>query len=238
MERIVIPADQFDRYIAQIFVRQALLKRDSTFCFATGDTTKGIFTEIVRLKEELQIDFSRIRAVNMDEYVGVAKEDPAGCYYRIFNSLYKPLGITEDRFYVPDASEKDTEAECRRFVKTLKAYGGIDLMLLSIGQNGHIAFNEPGTPFDSDIHVAALSASTCEAKAELFGGEDKVPRFGVTMGIKTVMLSRCILLAAKGAHKRNIMRTVLENPVTEAVPASVLQLHPNVITVLDEMAGG
>jgi glucosamine-6-phosphate deaminase len=238
MERLVVSAVRFDRYIAHIFIRQVLRKPDSVFCFATGDTTKGIFVELVRLKEELGIDFSRARAVNLDEYVGVKKEDPASCYYRIFHSLYEPLGIAEDRFYVPLAAAEDTGAESRRFAKLLEDWGGIDLMLLSIGQNGHVAFNEPGTPFGLDIHVAALLPSTFEAKARLFGGAEKVPRHGLTMGIKTVMHARRILLAAKGAHKRDIIHIALDGPVTEAVPASILQLHPDLILILDETAAG
>jgi glucosamine-6-phosphate deaminase len=238
MEHTIVSADQFDRYVAQIFARQVLCKKDSTLCLATGDTTKNIFAELVRLKEELQIDFSQVRAINMDEYARVAREDPASCYYRIFHSLYKPLGIAENRFYVPLARLEDAEAECAHFAKVLNDFGGIDLMLLSIGQNGHIAFNEPGTLFNTDIHIASLSESTFKAKAELFGGADKVPRYGLTMGIRTVMHARRIALAAKGAHKRGIMKSVMEGPVTEAIPASVLQLHPNIITVLDEEAAG
>jgi glucosamine-6-phosphate deaminase len=234
----VVSTGRFDRYIAQIFAGQVLRKPDSVFCFATGNTTKDIFGELIRLKEELDLDFSQARAVNLDEYVGVKKEDPASCYYRIQHSLYKPLGIGEDHFYVPLTDIENAEAECRRFAQVLEQWGGIDLMLLSIGQNGHIAFNEPGTPFGSDIHAADLSPSTFEAKAQLFGGAEKVPRRGLTMGIKTVMHARRILLAAKGAFKRDIIHAALDEPVTETVPASVLQLHPNLITILDEAAAG
>ncbi|GHV24181.1 glucosamine-6-phosphate deaminase 1 [Spirochaetia bacterium] len=238
MERIVVPSGEFDWRTAQIFAAQALCRPGSVFSFATGDTTGGVFAELVRLREELNIDFSRTRAVNLDEYVGVEKDDPAGCYYRILHSLYRPLGIAEDRFYVPVTSAAGAEEECRRFTRTLKDWGGIDLMLLSIGRNGHIAFNEPGTPFGTEIHVAALSSSTIEAKTPLFGGSEKVPRCGITMGISTVMQARRIVLAARGAHKKDIIRAVLEGPVTETVPASVLRLHPCLSVILDEAAAG
>ena len=236
MRRIVVKKTDFDRAAAQYIVRRVMDKPDTTICFATGDTTRQIFDEIVRLKKELQIDFSKIRAVNMDEYVGVHPENPASCHYRIRESLYEPLGLSKEQYYVPVASDGDGERVCREFREILQRFGGIDLMLLSIGQNGHIAFNEPGTPFGWGIHVAGITDSTKEAKKELFGGKEKVPENGVSMGVSDVMQAREILFVAKGMHKTEIVEQALYGEVTETVPASVLQLHPNVVALLDEEA--
>jgi len=235
VKRIIIPTEGFDRYVAQIFAQQVLQKPDSTLCFATGDTTENIFKELVRIKNELGIDFSQIKAVNLDEYVGVQKESPTSCYYRICRDLYTPLGIS--KFYVPIASADEAEGECVRFEKVINDFGGIDMMLLSVGTNGHIAFNEPGTPWALGIHIAEISASTVVAKSTLFGGAENVPKYGVTMGVSTVMQAQKIIMVAKGAHKKEIMKAILDGQVTPDVPGSVMQLHPNVITILDDFAG-
>lgn len=234
MKRIIIPTEGFDRYVAQIFTQQVLQKPDSTLCFATGDTTENIFKELVRIKKELDIDFSQIKAVNLDEYVGVQKESPTSCYYRICRDLYTPLGIS--KFYVPIASADEAEEECIRFKKVIDDFGGIDLMLLSVGTNGHIAFNEPGTPWALGIHIAEISASTVAAKSNLFGGAENVPKHGVTMGVSTVMQAREIVMVAKGSHKKQIMKAILDGPVTPDVPGSVMQLHPKVTAILDNSA--
>lgn len=236
--RIVVNAEAFDTTAAQMFMRQVLQKPDSTLCLATGGTTVGIFAQMVALKETLAIDCTRLKCTNLDEYVGVEAADPASCYYRVVQDLYAPLGLREEQFYVPVAPAQEAEAECGRFGQKLQAFGGIDLMLLSIGTNGHIAFNEPGTPFGSGIHIVDLAATTLKAKAQLFGGEEKVPRQGLTMGIADVMAARRIVLVAKGAHKAGIIRAALKGPVTEEIPASVLQLHPNLDVLLDEAAAG
>lgn len=236
MIKTVVTRAAFDSVAAQKVMRQVLRKPDSTLCLATGGTTAGIFARMIQLQRALEIDCTRLKCVNMDEYVGVEKTDPAGCYARIVRDLYAPLGLREEQFYVPVAPARGAQEECRRFAQKLRAFGGIDFMLLSVGGNGHIAFNEPGSPFGGRIRVVDLAQSTVQAKAGLFGGEDKVPRQGLTLGIAEVMAARRILLAAGGAHKAEIIRRALEGPVTQKVPASVLQLHPGLEVLLDEDA--
>jgi len=228
--------DNFYSYVAKQMAQQVLRKPDSVLCVATGTTTKPIFDELVKLKNEFNIDFSKAFAFNVDEYVGVCKEDPASCHWRIRDELYAPVGL-EDRYYVPSAAEDDMEAGLKDFREVLDRLQGIDLMLLNVGGNGHIAFNEPGTPFESDLYIANISQNTIKAKAEMFGGEEKVPRYGITMGIRSIMQARKILFVACGAHKADIMKTSLYGPVTPDVPASVLQLHPFVDVVVDKSAG-
>ncbi len=236
MKTSVVKGSDFDRAGAQYIVRRVLEKPDAVLCFATGDTTRLIFDEIIRLKKELDVDFSHIHAVNLDEYVGVDPESPASCHWRIRDSLYGPLGLSKEQYHVPCSPDGDGEGACETFRKVLARLGGIDLLLLSIGQNGHIAFNEPGTPFGLGIHVAPITESTREAKKDLFGGKENVPPAGVSMGVSDVMRAREILFVAKGAHKADIVAKALHGPVTEEVPASVLQLHPNTTALFDEAA--
>lgn len=238
MHKTIVCSKEFDRTAAQMVMRQILENPASTLCLATGNTTAGIFFWMIQLQKSLQIDCTRIRCVNMDEYVGVKKDDPASCYFRVVQDLYGPLGLRENQFYVPVATEQSAQEEKHRFVQKLNEYGGIDLMLLSVGENGHIAFNEPGSPFGEHIRTVSLSESTIRAKSELFGGDQRVPRQGLTLGIADVMSARRILLVAKGKHKAKIMQRALEGPVSEQVPASVLQLHPALDVLLDEEAVG
>ncbi len=236
MQKTIVSRAAFDRAAAQRVLRQVLQKPDSTLCLATGGTTAGIFTRMIELKQVLDLELSRVKCINMDEYVGVRKDDPASCYYRIVRDLYAPLGLREKQFYVPIAPAEQAQRESARFAQRLREFGGIDFMLLSVGGNGHIAFNEPGADFGAHIHVTDLTQGTRRAKAELFGDVEKVPAQGLTLGIADVMAARHILLVANGSHKAEIIRRALEGPVTPEVPASVLQLHPNLEILLDEAA--
>lgn len=238
MQKTVTACGAFDTAAAQKIAQQILRNPDSTLCLATGGTTAGIFARLAALKQVLALDCTRLKCINMDEYVGVDRGDPASCYYRIVRDLYAPLGLRGDQFYVPVTTAQQAQHERRRFAERLLAFGGIDFMLLSIGQNGHIAFNEPGSPFGGRIRVVDLSPDTRTAKASLFGGVEKVPRQGLSLGIADVMAARRILLVANGAHKAGIIRRALEGPVTPDVPASVLQLHPDLEVLLDEAAAG
>ncbi len=236
MKTQIVQTEAFDRRAAQYIVRRVIENPRATICFATGDTTRLIFDEIIRLKNELGVDFSQIHAVNLDEYVGVSPQSPASCCYRVRESLYDPLGLTEEQFHIPVSPDGEGELACLTFERMLERFGGVDLLLLSVGQNGHIAFNEPGTPFGLGIHIAPITDATKTAKQTLFGGRDKVPDSGVSMGVSDVMRAREILFVAKGSHKAEIVKKALYGPVTEDVPASILQLHPNTTALFDEAA--
>lgn len=237
MKRIITEtAEQFDHTVAKQVVQQVLIKPDSVLCFATGNTTEKIFDEIVRLTEALEVDFSRVHTVNLDEYVGVRPENPSSCRWRIEQGLFKRIHIPLENCYVPTCDPEQTQQVCQEFEDHLRDLNGIDLMVLSTGENGHIAFNEPGTPFELGVHVAQISQSTVKAKASLFGGEDKVPKYGISVGIRTIMMTRHILLVAKGKNKADIMPKILNGPVTTEVPASILQLHNHVTLIADAAA--
>jgi len=236
--RIIITetVDAFHKEAAVHISRQVLMKPESLIGFATGDTTVGIHEWMIRYHRETGVDYSRSKACILDEYVGVAANDPRGCCWRIKDGLFNHLNILPENIYIPDGMSVPPEKELHVFEKTIKSFGGIDLQVLSIGQNGHIAFNEPGTPFDSSYRLAPISQSTVKAKAKLFGGEDKVPRTGISMGIRDIMMAKMILLVASGSHKSEVIRQIVQGPLTENVPATVLRLHPNVLVIIDKAA--
>ena len=226
----------FDREVAVRATKQVLLKPDSLIGLATGNTTLNIFSWMIKFHRELGIDYSKAKTCNLDEYVGVAANDSRSCRYRVNQSLLSHINIKYDNTYVPNGLTQPPEQELKVFKETVEGFGGIDLQILSIGENGHIAFNEPGTPFDTTYRIAPIAQSTVEAKADLFGGRESVPRYGLTMGIRDIMAARKIILVAKGSNKAPIMKKVLNGVLTTDVPASVLLLHPNLEIVIDRLA--
>jgi len=230
--------NDFHREAAAIVSRQVMQKPDSLLGLATGDTTVGIYEWMIRYHQELGIDYSQCKTCNLDEYVGVAAEDPRSCCYRINEGLLDHINIKKENTYVPSGIYDPPEKELAVFEETIERFGGIDLMVLGIGQNGHIAFNEPGSSFDSTFSLVPISQSTIKAKAGLFGGEDKVPHLGISMGIRDIMKSRVILMVASGISKREVTEKILNGPVTEDVPASVVKLHPHVMFLVDRAALG
>ena len=228
----------FDREAAARVTKQVLIKSDSLIGLATGNTTLNIFDWMVKFHSELAIDYSKAKTCNVDEYVGLAAADQRSCRYRIDQSLLKRINIKYENTYVPNGLSEPPELELEVFKKTIESFGGIDLLLLSIGENGHIAFNEPGTPFDSTFRIAPIMQTTIEAKAEAFGGQDRVPRYGLSMGIRDIMAARKILLVAKGTNKAQIIQKILSGVITVDNPASVLLLHPNLEIVIDRQAAG
>lgn len=230
---IVNTAEDFDQKVADLIVAQIAAKPDTTLGIATGDTTIALFRLLSERNQAGLADFTHVKTINLDEYVGVDPTMYCSCRFRAFEELLGKINIDPKNVYVPDGRMEPIEREIEVFHDIIERFGGVDLQIVSVGTNGHIAFNEPGTPFESDIRIADISQSTANAKAYMFGGLDKVPAKGITMGIKTIMHCKRILLIAKGENKAGIMRKILMGPVIDSVPASVLQLHPFVTVVMD-----
>lgn len=222
----------------QVVAEQIRRKPHSVLGLATGDTTSHLHRALVQLAQNGEVDFSQVVAFQVDEYAGLARENPASCYARMEEQLFKHVPLRKEHIHFPEAQWDSLESACDRYEALIHQYGGIDLQVLGIGHNGHIGFNEPGTPFESHTHVAAIASHTVNAKAGLFGSANNVPRWGITIGIKTIMEARAVLLMANGGTKAEIIQKALQGPVTPEVPASVLQLHPNLWVVLDREAGG
>ncbi len=230
MKVIIDSAQNIAAMAAQQYV--ALLKRKPNAILggATGSTPLGLYAELVRLNKAGEISFKDASSFNLDEYVGLDGTHDQSYRYFMDHNLFDHIDIDKSRTRVPSGIDVSDPAA---YDKEIEAAGGVDLQLLGIGNNGHIGFNEPGTPFGSLTHIVELTESTREANRRFFKSIDEVPTHAVTMGVKTVMQARSIILMAIGPAKAPIMKEMLQGPVTENVPASVLQLHPDVTVYMD-----
>lgn len=218
----------------------AALVRKKPTCvlgLATGSTPLGLYQELIRLHREEGLDFARVVTFNLDEYVGLGPTHPQSYRYFMQQSFFDHVNIDVRNTHVPDGRALDFEAYCEQYEKRIRDEGGIDLQVLGIGSDGHIAFNEPGSSLGSRTRLKTLTEETIRDNARFFGGEHDVPRLAITMGVGTILESRQCLLLAVGEHKARAIRDTVEGPITAQVTASALQLHRDVIAVLDEEAG-
>jgi len=211
-------------------------KPEAVLGFATGSTPLQLYQNLAMAYREGRIDFSKAKAFNLDEYINLPKDHPCSYYYYMKENLYQHINMKEGNYRLPDGMAKNIDEECNSYEDAICRAGGIDLQVLGIGHNGHIGFNEPGTPFESRTHIINLSSRTIEANSRFFNSPDEVPKQALTMGIKTIMRARRLILLVKGADKAEILRKALLGPVTAEVPASILQLHPNIMAFVDEEA--
>jgi glucosamine-6-phosphate deaminase len=233
---VLADADQVARRAADFIER---LVRASPACvlgLATGSTPLGTYQELIRRHREEGIDFSRVTTFNLDEYVGLDPAHPQSYRHFMQLHLFDHLNLQHEQTHVPDGRALDFAHACRQYEQKIAAAGGIDLQLLGIGADGHIAFNEPGSSLGSRTRLKSLAQETIRDNARFFGGEEAVPRLAVTMGVGTILESRCCLLLAVGAGKAVAIRDTIEGPITAQVTASALQLHREVIAILDESA--
>ncbi|MFR8032792.1 MAG: glucosamine-6-phosphate deaminase [Lachnospiraceae bacterium] len=228
--------DAMSRKAASVIAAQMTLKTDSVLGLATGSTPVGTYKQLIQWYQEGILDFSDITSVNLDEYRGLSPESDQSYRYFMNHNLFDHVNIKKECTYVPDGLEADSETACRKYDEIIEHVGGIDLQILGLGHNGHIGFNEPGDIFEKTTHCVDLTESTIEANKRFFEKEEDVPRQAYTMGIQTIMKAKMILLLVSGEGKAQILRDVICGPVTPRVPASILQMHPNVIIIADEAA--
>lgn len=224
------------RKAASVIAAQMTLKTDSVLGLATGSTPVGTYKQLIQWYQEGILDFSDITSVNLDEYRGLSPESDQSYRYFMNHNLFDHVNIKKECTYVPDGLEADSETACKKYDEIIEQVGGIDLQILGLGHNGHIGFNEPGDIFEKTTHCVDLTESTIEANKRFFEKEEDVPRQAYTMGIQTIMKAKMILLLVSGEGKAQILRDVICGPVTPKVPASILQMHPNVIVIADEAA--
>jgi glucosamine-6-phosphate deaminase len=228
--------DDMSRKAANIISAQIILKPDCVLGLATGSTPIGAYKQLVEWYNKGDLDFSEVTTVNLDEYKGLPRDNDQSYYYFMRENLFKHVNIPEGRSFLPDGTEPDSEKACRRYNEIIHQVGGIDLQLLGLGQNGHIGFNEPDDHFSLETHCVDLTPSTIEANKRFFEKKEDVPRQAYTMGIKTIMQAKRVLLVASGKEKAQALRDAVYGPVTPALPASILQYHKNVYIVADEAA--
>lgn len=224
------------RKAANIISAQVILKPDSVLGLATGSTPVGVYRQLADWYRKGDLDFAKVRTVNLDEYCGLAPDHPQSYRFYMETNLFSQVNIQPGNTHLPDGLAADPAAECVRYDHLISALGGIDLQLLGIGHNGHIGFNEPDEAFGKMTHQVRLNTMTVEANARFFTDADEVPKFAFTMGIRAIMQARKILLVVNGFDKADILKQALTGPVTPAVPGSILQLHPDVTVVADEAA--
>ena len=202
---------------------------------ATGTTPLGLYQNMIEDYKAHGTSYAHIRTVNLDEYKGLPKDHPQSYAYFMRENLFRHLDIEESNTYIENGTVQDVQAECARYNRLLEEMPR-DIQLLGLGSNGHIAFNEPNTPFGSETHVVDLTENTIKDNARLFPDISEVPKKAFTMGIKQIMQAKQILLLASGKNKAEAVYNTMHGKVTEEVPASVLQLHPNCILIADKEA--
>ena len=236
--QIIKTADynEMSKKTANIIASQMILKPNSVLGLATGSSPIGTYKELIKKYENGDIDFSDITTVNLDEYRGLPRTNDQSYYYFMNNNLFNHVNIDKERTHVPNGMVEDAEKECSDYEALIKELGGIDLQLLGLGHNGHIGFNEPSDEFDKVTHCVDLQESTIEANKRFFASIDDVPRQAYTMGIGTIMAAKKILVVVSGTDKANIVKKAFTGPVTPNVPASILQMHPDVTIICDAEA--
>ncbi|MEW8968985.1 MAG: glucosamine-6-phosphate deaminase [Mesobacillus sp.] len=203
---------------------------------ATGSTPTGLYQELIRDHEQNQTSYKDINTFNLDEYIGIPKKDHNSYHYFMCEHLFEHIDIPLDQTHIPDGTAKDLDKECRRYEQFIEEQGGIDLQILGIGQNGHIGFNEPGTPFDSRTHIINLAESTRKANSRFFESLEDVPKQAITMGIASIMDSKEIFMLVSGTSKAEALARLMNGDVSEHFPASILQNHRNVTIFADKEA--
>ena len=210
-------------------------KPTAVLCLAAGDTPKLTYTEVVKKSTEQHIDFSRVTFIGLDEWVGIPPENEGSCHYFLHHNLFQPLKINAVQIHMFDALSTDLAAECKKMDKLIEEKGGIDLMLVGVGMNGHIGFNEPGVSFDLYSHVIDLDENTQSVGQKYFTQKISLPQ-GITLGLNHFMQAKKALVIANGEKKARIIKNVLEEPVTNEVPASIVQRHSHGWLIIDKQA--
>lgn len=236
--RVIIEADAAGvaRRAAEIVAQMLQRKPRCVLGLATGSTPQGTYGELIRRHRESGLDFSQVVTFNLDEYVGLGPDHPQSYRYFMRQSLFDDINVKPENTHVPDGLATDFEDYCEKYEQQIRDVGGIDLQILGIGSDGHIAFNEPGSSLGSRTRLKTLTSETVRDNARFFGSAQRVPRLAITVGVGTILESRRCLMLAIGSSKAAAIRDAVEGPVTAQVTASSLQLHREVIVVLDEAA--
>ncbi len=216
---------------AQIIAEQVKAKPDGVLGLATGSSPLGTYANLAELYKKGELDFSKITSVNLDEYVGLDGDNDQSYRYFMNTNLFSHINIDIEKTYVPSGCAENLDAEGDAYDKLIESLGGIDLQLLGIGLDGHIGFNEPDSVFTKETHVVDLDPSTIEANSRFFESKDDVPKKAITMGMGAIMNAKSVLLIANGKNKEEILKKAFYGPIDPQVPASILQLHPNLTVI-------
>ena len=228
--------EEMSRIAANVLSAQVTMKPDCVLGLATGSTPIGTYKVLIDRCAKGDLDFSQVKSINLDEYVGLSGEHDQSYRYFMNHNLFDHINIDKANTNVPNGLAEDLDADCARYNEIINTLGPIDVQVLGMGHNGHIGFNEPSDVFELETHKVELAQTTIDANARFFANADEVPRQALTMGIKTIMQAKKVLVVANGKGKAEIVKKAFTGPVTPQVPASILQMHPDVVVVLDEEA--
>ncbi len=227
---------EMSRKAADVIAQIVAAKPDCTLGLATGSTPEGLYAQLVADYEAGKISFKDVTTFNLDEYRGLPNDHVQSYHYFMEKHLFDHVDIDKAATHVPDGSNPDAQAACDAYEASIKEHDGVDIQLLGLGHNGHIGFNEPADEFVKETNCVTLTQSTIEANSRLFDSIDEVPTQAYTMGIGTIMRAKKVLVVASGAGKAEIVQKAFFGPITPQVPASVLQLHPDVTVIVDQEA--
>jgi len=228
--------EEMSKRAALMITSQVMLKPDSVLGLATGDTPLGMYKELIKLYNKREVDFKEVRTFNLDEYYGIDKENPQSYYNYMNTNLFNTINIARKNINMPDGMAKDVDSSCVNYENKIKELGGIDMQVLGIGGNGHIGFNEPDVNFEAETHLVNLDEETIEANSRFFKSIKDVPVKAISMGIKTIMSSKKIILLANGLNKAKAIEKAVNGKINPSIPASILQLHNDVTIIIDKKA--
>jgi len=230
--------EEISKIGAQIIANAINKKPNIVLGLATGSTPVGMYKELIRMHKEEGLDFSKVTTFNLDEYVGLSPEHDQSYYYFMRENLFDHVNIELSKVHVPSGliTGKDIEEYCNWYENEIKKAGGIDIQVLGLGRDGHIAFNEPGSSLTSRTRIVALTEETIRDNSRFFKNIEDVPKFAISMGVGTVMEAKHCLIMAKGENKAEAVEAFVEGPVTSQITASALQMHPKVTALFDAEA--
>ncbi|MDO8730836.1 MAG: glucosamine-6-phosphate deaminase, partial [Candidatus Omnitrophota bacterium] len=228
--------EEMSKLSAELIAEVVRRKPRAVLGLATGSTPLGTYKELIRLHKQEGLDFSRVVTFNLDEYVGLAHDHPQSYHYFMWENLFKHININAKNVHIPDGTSKDIPGWCRWYEEQIVKAGGLDVQLLGIGSNGHIAFNEPGSSLGSRTRVKTLDEKTRQDNTRFFRNMNEVPKYAITMGIGTIMDARQLIMLANGAGKADAIRMTCEGAITAMVPATIVQLHPKATIIIDKQA--
>ena len=237
MEVVVLPTyEEMSKSAAAIIADVLNAKPNAVLGMATGSTPLGVYKELVRLHREGRLDFAQVTTFNLDEYVGLPTTDPQSYHHFMHENFFQHVNISPGNIYIPSGTTSNYKSFCPWYEQRIKECGGIDLQILGIGSDGHIAFNEPGSSLSSRTRLKTLARQTIEDNARFFNRPEDVPIYAITMGVGTILEARNLLLLGNGANKAHAVAQMVEGPVTSMITASALQFHSSATVFLDEAA--
>ncbi len=228
--------NEVSKKASEFVINQVMNKPNSILGLATGSTPIGLYNYLIKAYQDKTISFNKVITYNLDEYIGIDRNHPQ-CYYQYMQDhLFSKVDMKQENIHIPNNDPNKLNENANIYNDALKKVS-IDLQILGIGSNGHIGFNEPGTPLGNETFIVELDEQTRKDNMRFFSSLDEVPKHAITMGIKNIMKSKFIILMASGKEKADAVYKMIHGDVTEDLPASVLQLHPNVVVIVDELAG-